>query len=93
MVEEIYVKTRKQRNASRLNFDSKKKKARFLSRFLVSSHFISRTSMPSIEESVSRSIFQLMDQGGEEESGIIKKYSWISKEFLSFSSYNSYSFI
>lgn len=26
MVEEIYVKTRKQRNASRLNFDSKKKK-------------------------------------------------------------------
>lgn len=27
MVEEIYVKTRKQRNASRLNFDSKKKKS------------------------------------------------------------------
>lgn len=75
MVEEIYVKTRKQRNASRLNFDSKKKKSTIS--FSFSSHFISSTapSMASIEKSVSRSISQLMDQGGEEESGIIKKYS------------------
>lgn len=40
MVEEIYVKTRKQRNASRLNFDSKKKKKEKHNFFLVFSFLL-----------------------------------------------------